>query len=524
MYQIFMTRCFWFGILGFMVSELTGQTLVTETMELSALTNRISRDSVEHHLRILSADDMEGREAGYPGNEKAARYLAEKLNLYGFQTPPRTRGYFQPFPVYRQTFKNASLEIGQHSFENGVDFYALPAENPNLPSFTASDIVYLGYGVTEGEYADWGAGDLTNKVVMIDAGYPAGFSGWSGHNRRLASAKAEAAGKAGVRALLVVSENFSEEVKQNNTQNGSVTMSLKHAEGPNIIYISPRVAARIMKGQEDKVAQYQSRYRREAGSSQKNIPSPVTIRKSVELALHKVTEYQYIPNVVGFLPGKDPVLKHEILVLSAHFDHLGVQDGEIYNGADDDGSGVSSILEIGRVISELEKEDNDFPRRSLLVLFANAEEKGLLGSAFYTENPLFPLKNTITNLNVDMIGRRDENHADNPYYVYVIGSDKLSLDLHEVNEAVNDALTNLELDYRYNDDADPNRFYYRSDHYNFAKNDIPVIFYFTGVHEDYHQPTDTVEKIEFGKMMTITKLIFGTAWELLNMDHRPALD
>src|SRR5690606_4410702 len=178
----------------------------------------------------------------------------------------------------------------------------------------------------------------------------------------------------------------------------------------------------------------------------------------------------------------------------------------------------STILEIARVFSELAAEVKDFPRRSLLILFANGEEKGLLGSAYYADNPLYPLSSTITNLNVDMIGRRDAAHADNPYYVYIIGSDRLSTDLHDINEGVNQSLTNLDLDYTYNDEADPNRFYYRSDHYNFAKHNIPVIFYFTGVHEDYHKPTDTIEKIEFSKMRTIGQLIFGTAWELLNQD------
>jgi len=196
----------------------------------------------------------------------------------------------------------------------------------------------------------------------------------------------------------------------------------------------------------------------------------------------------------------------------------------IYNGADDDGSGTSTILEIAKVISDLSREEEDLPRRSLLIFFANAEEKGLLGSAYYADNPLFPLSSTITNLNVDMIVRRDAAHAVNPYYVYIIGSDRLSTDLHDINEGVNQSLTNLDLDYTYNDEADPNRFYYRSDHYNFAKHNIPVIFYFTGVHEDYHKPTDTIEKIEFSKMRTIGQLIFGTAWELLNQDERPKLD
>src|SRR5690606_15485313 len=164
-----------------------------------------------------------------------------------------------------------------------------------------------------------------------------------------------------------------------------------------------------------------------------------------EFKLHKLTEYVYIPNVVGYLPGKDPVLRNEVLVMSAHLDHVGMRGEEIYNGADDDGSGTSTILEIARVISDLSREEEELPRRSLLIFFANAEEKGLLGSAYYSDHPLFPLSSTITNLNVDMIGRRDAAHADNPYYVHIIGSDKLSSDLHHINEGINQSLTNLEL-------------------------------------------------------------------------------
>lgn len=519
MNQNFLGRFIFLFLILLLGVDLNGQTLKTETMELSALSERISRDSVEHHLRILADDDMEGREAGYPGNKKAAQYLAEKLQSYGFQTPPRTRGYFQEFPIYKQSFKSISLEIGQHAFESLVDFCAYPSENPNLPGFEAAEIVYLGYGLPD----DFKGKNLNNKVIMIEEGYPEGIQGRAGRNGRLAPPKVQAANQAGVRLILVVAEDFDRHSRQ--CSNETVMMSLRHVDGANIVYVSPRIAARIMKGQEDRITQYRNGYDISASENASGSDrQPVTIRRAVEASLHKVTEYSYIPNVVGYLPGKDPELRHELLVLSAHFDHLGTDGTEIYNGADDDGSGVSSILEIGRIISELSRENEELPRRSLLILFANAEEKGLVGSAYYTDHPIFPLENTITNLNVDMIGRRDEHHQDNPYYVYIIGSDKLSRDLHDINELVNDELTNLELDYRYNDDADPNRFYYRSDHYNFAKNDVPVIFYFTGVHEDYHQPTDTVEKIEFGKMITITKLIFGTAWELLNNDQRPILD
>src|SRR5699024_414190 len=246
---------------------------------------------------------------------------------------------------------------------------------------------------------------LINKVVMIEEGYPSGIQGRRGRNGRLSSAKIEAANKAGVRAILVVSDDFTDRVARNTaSDNTSVTTSLRHVRGANIIYISPRVAARIMKGQEDKVSQYRARYNPIAGVGSSGLSkgtytAPVAIRKSIEMALHKVTEYEYIPNVVGYLPGKDTELRHEILVLSAHFAHLGIEGEDIDNGADDDGSGVSAILEIGRVISDLSQKKDDFPRRSLLILFANAEEKGLLGSAFYAENPLFPLKNTISNLN-----------------------------------------------------------------------------------------------------------------------------
>ena len=191
-------------------------------------------------------------------------------------------------------------------------------------------------------------------------------------------------------------------------------------------------------------------------------------------------------------------------------------------GADDDGSGTVAVLEIAQAFMKAKQEGHG-PRRSILFLNVSGEEKGLLGSQYYTENPIYPLNNTITDLNVDMIGRIDENH-ENDKYVYLIGADRLSTDLHLISEACNEEYANLELDYTFNKKSDPNKFYYRSDHYNFAKNNIPVIFYFSGVHEDYHKPTDDVEKILFPKMVQISRLIFHTAWELANRNQKPAID
>ena len=158
-------------------------------------------------------------------------------------------------------------------------------------------------------------------------------------------------------------------------------------------------------------------------------------------------------------------------------------------------------------------------------LHVTGEEKGLLGSRYYTDtDPIFPLENTVVNLNIDMVGRIDDAHADNSDYVYLIGSDKLSQELHDLSENVNKTYSNLELDYTYNDENDPNRFYYRSDHYNFAKNNIPIIFYFNGTHPDYHKPTDTVEKIAFDTMEKRARLVFHTGWEIANRADRIKAD
>lgn len=226
-------------------------------------------------------------------------------------------------------------------------------------------------------------------------------------------------------------------------------------------------------------------------------------------------------NVWAFIEGSEK--PEEVLVISAHYDHVGMKNGEVYNGADDNGSGTSSILEIAEAFA-LAKKNGAGPKRSILFLHVTGEEHGLHGSRFYTENPLFPLANTIADLNIDMVGRRDDLHPDTNNYIYLIGSDRLSTDLHNISEEANKKYTQLALDYKYNAEDDPNRFYYRSDHYNFAKNGIPSLFYFNGTHEDYHQPTDDVSKIEFDALQKRVQLIFATAWELANRENRPVVD
>lgn len=227
-------------------------------------------------------------------------------------------------------------------------------------------------------------------------------------------------------------------------------------------------------------------------------------------------------NVVAIIEGSSK--PEEYIVISSHLDHEGIKNGKIYNGADDDGSGTVALLEIAEAFQAAAAAGNG-PARSIIFLHVSGEEKGLLGSRYYTDNPLYPLANTVANLNIDMVGRTDpKRESDNRNYVYLIGTDRLSTELHEISEAANAASVNMELDYTYNAADDPNRFYFRSDHYNFAKNNIPVIFYFNGTHADYHKPTDTVEKIEYDLLAQRAQLVFYTAWELANRENRIVVD
>ena len=225
-------------------------------------------------------------------------------------------------------------------------------------------------------------------------------------------------------------------------------------------------------------------------------------------------------NILAFIEGSEK--SNEIIVVSAHYDHVGMKKGEVYNGADDDGSGTVAVMEIAEAFQEAKRKGYG-PKRSILFLHVTGEEHGLFGSEYYSDHPVFPLANTVADLNIDMIGRDDpENRG--KQYVYVIGSEMLSTQLKKINEAANDKTVKLELNYKYDDPKDPQRLYYRSDHYNFAKHNIPVAFFFDGIHEDYHKPTDTPDKIDYELLTKRTKLVFTTAWELSNRPERIIVD
>ncbi|MBF8455945.1 M28 family peptidase [Kaistella sp. G5-32] len=225
-------------------------------------------------------------------------------------------------------------------------------------------------------------------------------------------------------------------------------------------------------------------------------------------------------NILAFIEGSEK--PEEVIVISAHYDHLGMKDGQIYNGADDDGSGTVAVLEIAKAFQMAKKSGNG-PKRSILFLHVTGEEHGLLGSKYYADNPVFPMANTVVDLNIDMIGRCDPANCGKDY-VYVIGSEMLSKELKRINVAANAATVKLELNYKYDDPNDTERLYYRSDHYNFAKNGVPVAFYFDGIHADYHKPSDTPDKIDYVALQKRAQLVFATAWEIANRKERIMVD
>ena len=226
-------------------------------------------------------------------------------------------------------------------------------------------------------------------------------------------------------------------------------------------------------------------------------------------------------NILAFIEGSEK--PNEIVVVSAHYDHVGMQGGKIHPGADDDGSGTVAVMAIAQAFQKAKKAGKG-PKRSILFLHVTAEEKGLFGSSYYSDNPVFPLANTVVDLNIDMVGRIDPLHKDNPNFVYVVGSDMLSSQLKEVIERKNKEVSNLFLDYKYDDPKDPDRIYYRSDHYNFAKHNIPIAFFFDGIHEDYHKPTDTPDKIDYPLLQKRAQLVFAAAWDLANRPDRIVVD
>ena len=487
----------------------------------------INSSELRTHLEILASDQYEGRETGTTGQRKAALYLARAFSSFGLPAVGIDGSYLQPILFKSENWQKIDLRIEGKSARHLWDYYALPGSNGDSRYLAFDEIFFLGYGIDSEKYTDYRGQNFKDKAILIFEGEPVSKEGeylltgteqpegWT-IEKKLRTAK-----KYGVEVVFVIDRNFRKELStarkivldthlKTDTDGESTDL-------PYNIHISSSLAKDIIGGKYKKLINIRKRM------DNRGVSRPLRLDSRIDLEMIKDVKLVQGENVLGYIEGSDPDISDELVVLTAHYDHLGKRGENIYYGADDNASGTAALLEICQAFS-LAAQNGWAPRRSLLFLFVSGEDKGLLGSRFYTENPVFPLENTIANLNVDMIGRVDERHKGRPNYVYIIGSDRLSQELHRINESANDAYTGLELDYTYNQGDDANRYYYRSDHYNFAVRGIPSIFYFSGPHEDYHRITDTKEKINYEKVEKIARLVFHTAWELVNRDERIKLD
>ncbi len=497
----------------------------------------ITPQDLKKHLTVIAHDSLEGRATGSPGQKKAADYVASFYRKYGLKPAATDQSgkptFFQAYNLYRGAWESAHIRKGRSLYELNEDFYIDGLAN--IPEDENLSTIFAGYGIADGSYDSYKGLDVRNKAVVVFEGEPRNGNGsylLSGNTEpskwgrpRAWEEKAKLALEKGARTIIIISskdaQGFEREIQRRASMAPRVRrLSLRQEETPaqNLaaFTVGEVTGAALLGLSEKKLKKLKAKTDRNASSPKNNIGTNITVMAK------RQSEVVSTENVAALLEGTDK--KDEIVVISAHLDHIGISaDGQINNGADDDGTGTVALLELAEAFSKAKAEGKG-PRRSILFLNVTGEEMGLLGSEFYSENPLFPSASHVANLNIDMIGRVDDAHKNNPEYVYLIGSDKLSSELHAISEEANKKYVNLTLDYTFNHPDDPNRFYYRSDHYNFAKKGIPVIFYFTGVHEDYHRPGDDVEKILFDRQARIVRLIFHTAWELANREERIKVD
>lgn len=464
----------------------------------STYAETIAAEDLRKHLTYLASDELEGRDTGEKGQKLAADYLRDfykSIDLAG----PVDGSYFQKFQLSSVLWTEVAFQVGKNKLVENEDFIFMG--DGDMKKAEKAELVFLGL-VNEENLSKV---DVTDKLVGI----------WAIGERT--GSLTDQIMDAGALGMVVVT--MEGQANFDRMANRFKSLSGKGRLG----FDKPTVQRPIFMVSSDKMAEIFETPVDELKEAAKNDPGSIQSQK-VSFKVTKNKEMVDTENVLAFLEGTDK--KEEVLVISSHYDHVGVNNaGEIFNGADDDGSGTVTVMEIAEAFAKAAK-DGTRPRRSILFINVSGEEKGLLGSEYYAENPIFPLENTVNNLNIDMVGRIDYEYQDkeNQDYVYVIGSEMLSSQLKIINEYNNITYTDLILDYRYDAEDDPNRFYYRSDHYNFAKHNIPVIFFFNGVHDDYHQPTDTVDKIEFDLMEKRAKLIFHTAWDLANREHRTPVD
>jgi hypothetical protein len=490
-----------------------------------ATVDAITPTELRMHLQFLASPELGGRYTLSPSFAIAARYLASHLEAYGFKGAGEQGDFLQSFQVVagKPDTAKSLLEVsggGKTRPYHFGDFY-FPPEGANGEA--QGQIVFVGSGISSPsqKHDDYAGLDVKGKIVLIAPGTPEGVDGSRLEESESGQGAARAHGAAGI--LQLPPQRLLDLMKNRTFQERAATRETVHlarAEDGKLpaMVLGPNLAEELLSaGGMDLKSVYESVNRKQKLPPRK---LDLTAKLTVEMQLIRSTTQ----NVAAILEGTDPKLKHEYVVFSAHYDHLKTgPNGEIYPGADDDGSGTTAVLTIAHAMS-LER-----PKRSVLVIFHAGEELGLLGSEYNTDfAPVVPLNQMVADLNIDMIGRAKlpgdnemaDEHLTDANTVYLVGSNRISQELHQLSEETNAQFQKMKLNYHYNDPADPERIYFRSDHRNYAKHGVPIIFYFDGTSVDYHRPTDTVDKIDFTKMTKITRLVFETGWRIANLDHR----
>ncbi len=489
------------------------------------LDEKTSLNYLKSNLYFLASDELEGRESTTRGEILSSMFIASELEKYGVLPFGDNGTYYQEFPVMETKFAGTSSitlysENKEEVVEAGDDFLFIKFILPdNKYAKNKYDLVFAGFGLTaeETSYDDYKNIDAKNKVVIVKSGEPVLYGESPFTEDDLArfqkdNYKLKNAIKHGAVGLIVLPDDmmmrYWKFIKRDFNSSSMKLESDKEKQEPSIpvTLITNNFAEKLFSNELLTLSDINEKIK-----SEEPIES-FQLNKRILMTYNLSTERKFARNVIGILPGKDKALNNEIVSLGAHYDHDGVSDGVIYNGADDNGSGTVGILETARKLSIM--NDNDRP---ILFVFHAGEEKGLLGSSYLTENSPF-VKDIIANINIDMVGRESEDS------IYCIGSRMLSSELGILVEEANEETANLFLDYKFDDPNDPNKYYFRSDHYNYAKRGIPVVFFYDHMTVDYHKPTDTVEKINFKKINKISNLITNLALKISNLDHRLIVD
>ena len=498
--------------------------------------NAINAQQLRDWLTFIASDELEGRDTPSKGLDIAAKYIASHLANWGVSPGAGEGTYFQRFPLNHARILSTEtrVKLNGQEFEYGKDFLA----SPTAAKVESAPIVFAGYGwVIKSKNIDaYRNLDVKDKVVVVVNSFPKGTSGadlkgQAGVDWFSPALYAQSKGaKAVITVPLFNSLSNWDSSRWNQSEKGVISYGSQAAATnvPNIM-ASPRMLNALFVGEKSGAANIFNR-----SVVQEEIEGfDLKPEKRLDLSVGVQRSTVYTQNVVGILEGSDPVLKNEYVVVGAHYDHVGMNPyaagpDKIFNGADDDGSGTVAVMAIAKAFSEGPK-----PKRSMLFIWHAGEEKGLWGSEYFSDNPTVPITSMITELNIDMIGRYqnpgDETHPQNqnlpkPNEIFTIGASMMSTELGQIADTVNKSFLNITFNQKYAAPDHPEQFFYRSDHYNYAKKGIPIIFFMDGSHQDYHQVSDHVDKINFDSMEKVTKTIFATGWELANRANRPKVD